>query len=88
VTGWTHQLRAISFEADEDGRPRSFATVLWSRCPGTRPQRTDWTPADGNPVPFGGIKGRMRSVWRFARDGREYAVCDSGAVAFAATRRR
>jgi hypothetical protein len=32
----------------------------------------------------GFIEGSMRSVWRFARDGREYVVCDSGYVPFTA----
>jgi hypothetical protein len=30
-----------------------------------------------------GLAGRMRSRWRFERDGREYAVCDTGHVSFA-----
>jgi hypothetical protein len=30
------------------------------------------------------IEGHMRALWRFERDGREYMVCDSGYVPFAA----
>jgi hypothetical protein len=30
-----------------------------------------------------GIEGRIRSVWRFSRNGKEYAVCDTGNVPFA-----
>jgi hypothetical protein len=31
-----------------------------------------------------GVEGRMRSVWRFRRQGEEYAVCDTGFVPFVA----
>jgi hypothetical protein len=30
-----------------------------------------------------GVEGHIRSVWRFARDGEEYAVCETGYVPFA-----
>jgi hypothetical protein len=31
-----------------------------------------------------GVEGRLRSVWRFERNGKEYVVCDTGFVPFAA----
>jgi hypothetical protein len=52
VAGITGQRQAIHFDLDDDGRARSFTTVLYHHCSNGYEWDSSWYPSHDGPVPF------------------------------------